>query len=678
MVSVAEAGLPDLPVASVSLIVPEDIDMAAEVISASVREYQDILVAPSRGNLYRTQDPSTVPYLYSEAYDRPDSRENDFAELRTPFVLRDFTGQTVTFRPFRYDPLEGRLSVCFAATVRIRPAAKNTGSEIRLPASVDETFSHIYSRRFINYDHLNYAPLSEEGNMLIVADSAFMSLLRPFAAWKNRTGLRTEMVSIDAVGRSSAALKSFVESYYQSNGLTFLLLVGDHAQIPAFNSTSGPSDPSYGYLSGNDSYAEVIVGRFSANDSAELMTQIERTLRYEQYSDTAASWLGRAVCIASDQGPGDDNEMDYVHARLMRQDLLAYTYTDADELYDGDQGGADSAGSPSVADLVAAMDNGRGLITYTGHGSSGGFVTTGFGISDIPGLHNADRLPFIWSVACVNGNFIGGTCLAEGLLRSTDSTGSPTGAVACLMSTINQSWDPPMDGQDEMVDLLTMQYPTNVKLTFGGISVNGCMHMNDQYGPAGDEMTDTWTCFGDPSLMVRTAAPVLLTVSHPAVLFEGGTGFSGICSLDGAKACVTLKDSVLDADNVLTNSFSFGYGTLHAGDTLLLTVTGQNVAPYQASIPVLPSLSALEEPITGEWSIYPNPSSGQVRVKTVADGAAGTFLLYDLSGRLVRSLATVLPVAGEFLLDFSGISSGCYRLVMSDMKGVHIGKLMIR
>jgi gingipain R len=191
-------------------------------------------------------------------------------------------------------------------------------------------------------------------------------------------------------------------------------------------------------------------------------------------------------------------------------------------------------------------------------------------------------------------------------------------------------------------------------------------------------MTDTWTCFGDPSLMVRTAAPALLTVSHPAVLFEGGTGFNGSCSLDGAKACVTLHDSVLDADNVLTNSFSFGYGTLHAGDTLLLTVTGQNAVPYQAYIPVLPSLSTVEESMADEWSVYPNPSSGAVRVRTTADAKAGIFQLYDLSGRLVRSLAPVRPVAGEFHLDFSGVSSGCYRLVMSDKKSVRSGKLMIR
>ena len=78
----------------------------------------------------------------------------------------------------------------------------------------------------------------------------------------------------------------------------------------------------------------------------------------------------------------------------------------------------------------------------------------------------------------------------------------------------------PMDGQDEMVDILVETYPGNIKHTFGGISVNGCMHMNDEYGAAGVEMTDTWTCFGDPSIMVRTATPELIPVAHDATIDE--------------------------------------------------------------------------------------------------------------------------------------------------------------
>ena len=66
--------------------------------------------------------------------------------------------------------------------------------------------------------------------------------------------------------------------------------------------------------------------------------------------------------------------------------------------------------------------------------------------------------PFIWSVACVNGEFNVGTCFAETWLRATDSDGNPTGAIATLMSTVNQAWNPPMEGQDEMNAIFVESY----------------------------------------------------------------------------------------------------------------------------------------------------------------------------------------------------------------------------
>ena len=74
--------------------------------------------------------------------------------------------------------------------------------------------------------------------------------------------------------------------------------------------------------------------------------------------------------------------------------------------------------------------------------------------TDVNGLVNMGMSPFIWSVACVNGEFHIGTCFAATWLRATGTNGVPTGAIAVLMSTVNQSWSPPMDGQEEMNDIL--------------------------------------------------------------------------------------------------------------------------------------------------------------------------------------------------------------------------------
>jgi hypothetical protein len=116
-------------------------------------------------------------------------------------------------------------------------------------------------------------------------------------------------------------------------------------------------------------------------------------------------------------------------------------------------------------------------------------------------LTNNEAWPFIWSVACVNGDFVNGTCFAEAWLRASTG-GLPAGAAAFLGSTINQYWDPPMCAQDEMNDLLVAAAENETACTFGALSVGGFIKMNDVYGIYGEDMTDTWTCFGDPSLIV--------------------------------------------------------------------------------------------------------------------------------------------------------------------------------
>ena len=235
-------------------------------------------------------------------------------------------------------------------------------------------------------------------------------------------------------------------------------------------------------------------------------------------------WFTRAIGIASSEGTGDDNEYDYEHIRNINTDLLNFTYTYAAELFDGSQGGNDAPGNPSPAMVSTEVNTGSTIINYCGHGSTNAWSSSGFSSSDVNNLVNENMWPFIWSVACVNGNFVGGNCFAEAWLRA-ENNGEPTGAVATLMSTINQSWNPPMCGQDEMVDILVESYSGNIKRSFGGLSMNGCMQMNDEYGSAGWEMTDTWNCFGDPSVMVRTAMPQTMTVTHLPHIFLGSTSF---------------------------------------------------------------------------------------------------------------------------------------------------------
>lgn len=678
-----DAAAPDLPKLIAPLIVPPGAEMEAEVISSSFRDFSGMDIAPSKGNLYRDQDPAAVPYSYGTAYANDAFYPGEVARLQAPYVLRDFTGQTLVVQPFQYNPVTKNLRVYFSMTVKVKPKSSRNTWRVAAPLAMDITYAPIYASHFLNYNSFNYTPLYDAGRMLVISDSALLPLMQPFVVHKNKMGQRTDIVSVSTIGNSASQIKSYIEQEYFTNGLTFVLLVGDDIQVVTNPTPSGDSDPSYGYMLGNDSYAEVIVGRFSANDSAELVTQVRRTIDYEMAPVDGATWHKRAICVASDQGPGDDNEMDFEHARLMRQDLMNYTYDLVDELYDGSQGLSDSTGDPTSLDMVAAINDGRGLITYTGHGSTSGCSTTGFNLNNLQQLVNFDQLPFFWSVACVNGNFTNATCLAEGLLRSTDSTGRARGAIATLMSTINQSWDPPMDGQDEMVDLLVEAYPANIKRTFGGLSVNGCMHMNDVYGSAGAEMTDTWTCFGDPSLNVRTTTPLPLAVTHPADVLETSVGLQIGVNVDSALCCLSLRDSIMSTSWSLLGAAFFTYSGLTIGDTLDLTVTGYNRIPYTARIPVLPVNTGINTLETDRRiQIYPNPAHDRLTISLELLSANDVRIeCWNVLGQSIKSLTTLKQAAAgdyTFTYDLSWLERGVYQVRVVEGANVTVRQIVLQ
>jgi len=586
-------GTPDLPKMTASVIIPDLANMQIEVLEAVYQDFENIFVAPSKGNLTRDIDPSTVPYEFGREYTINAFFPGNLAGLREPYIVRDYRGQTIIVYPFQYNPITRTLRVYTDITVKIsrvndlgiNPLFRSAPLE-----NVDAQFEQIYQRHFLNPvdNGSRYTPVPEFGNVLIISYSAFIDAMQPYIDWKKQVGYPIELVDVGTIG-NSGAIKTFIANYYNTKGLTFVLLVGDAAQVPTSSTSAGDSDNNYAYIAGSDHYPDLFIGRFSAENVAQVETQVQRTLAYEQNPTMSADWFSITTGVASDQGPGDDNEMDFEHIRnIQNNKLIPFTYTYANELFDGSQGGNDAGGNPSPSQVATAVNAGTGIINYTGHGSDGSWGTSGFSINDVNNLVNDNMLPFIWSVACVNGNFVGGTCFAEAWLRAANN-GQPTGAVAFLGSTINQSWDPPMAGQDEMNDILVETYPGNINRTFGALSMHGCMLMNDEFGSSGSEMTDTWTCFGDPGLMVRTTLPLTMTVTHDPVLFLGASQLTVTCNAEGARATLSLDGTTLSTAVIQGGSAILEFAPLNTIGTATLTITAFNRLPYIANIGIIPA-----------------------------------------------------------------------------------------
>jgi len=589
------AGSPSLPKISRSIVIPDAARMSVEASDFDYVDYQ-MKIVPSKGNFTRNINPQDVPYTFSEVYSDNEFYPLTIADSNEPYILRDYRGLTVNFYPFSYNPVTETLRVYYNATIVVTNTGNdNVNIKDRRSAKINSEFKEMYNNHFINLNSERYEPVSEMGRLIVICHASFMDAITPYVEWKRQKGLQTDLYDVAEIGTNGNALKAFIQEQYDLNdGLVFVQLVGDIAQIPTVMVSGDASDPSYALLEGNDNYPDIFIGRFSAENVDHVNTQVERTVHYERDLNTDATWLEYGEGIGSSQGAGqgDDGEADWVHLNNIRADLLEevepyYNYQEVDQIYETNGGNASM--------VANGLNEGRGIINYCGHGSTTTWVTTGFSNSNVNQLVNDYKLPFINSVACVNGDFDGQTCFAEAWLRATNNTtGVPTGAIAMYASSINQSWAPPMAAQDEVIDVLvgTSVDDTEGKITTGGLFYNSSCLMLDEYNDIA--MYKTWHIFGDCALVVRTATPETMTLSYQPSLFIGVDQLLVNTGVENALACLSFEGQILGSGYTdVTGSVTLNLVNVPAVPTdLTLTVTAFNKVTEVGTVALIPNNGA--------------------------------------------------------------------------------------
>ncbi len=540
-VSTNQKGYAELPFLHASLSLDPIKNIRVSIINSDYKDYQlEFPLVPSRGVIYRDQDPSQIPYEIS-----PESMVDSFypehiSSLTDPFIIKDERGASIYVYPFRYNAVTQGLRVFKNITLLIEeddsspinPLGKTSGK-------VFKEMEGIYKSVFINYqNNLDDLSVAEAGDILVVTTARDESAIQPFIDWKREKGYEV----FKEVVATGINVKSTIQQNYNSNpDLLYVQLVGDWADIKCDlgGGENAPMDPMLGCVSGSDNYPDIAIGRFSAGNAAQVTIQVNKVLNYEK--NPAGNWYADAIGVASNQGPGDDDEMDYQQVQIIYDSKLdPFTYDNYSYAYDP------SANSTMVKNYINA---GAGIINYCGHGSMTSWGSSGFSNTNISQLSNGNMLPTIFSVACLNGAFHSGECFAEAWLKKENG-----GAIATLMSTINQPWDPPMRGQDYFNDLLTggYDYSTNPgtgtsttegRTTIGSIVANGLNLMYTESNSSSDlETIQTWTIFGDASMQVRTKAPTAITLSNTTLFV--GTPFTTTISgggkaISNAMVCLT-------------------------------------------------------------------------------------------------------------------------------------------
>jgi uncharacterized repeat protein (TIGR01451 family) len=517
--------------------------------------------------------------------------------------------------PVQYNPVTQTLIHYESLKIRVyknTDAGENEGTGQSTRAE-SRAFTGIYKKLFANYNKnllsVDNSAIQPEKMLIIVKDD-LQDALTPLVEWKRQMGIHTTVVPLSETGANTpAALFNYVQNYYNDHGITYLLLVGDENAItPMVRPNSIYScDNCLGYMTGNDHFPEILVGRFHASNVAQLQIMINRNLDYEKTPlvDATNNWCATGMTSTSNQGQGigDDNQADYEQGNEWKAKHLQHGFDKYWEFYDGNQSAisptpgdetADKPGDPINTELVAQM-NGRGvsLYNYTGHGWEQGLVSGNFNTDAVASLRNNHRYPIIVAVACCAGNFTNGECLGEALQRAGNPTsGEAWGSIAAFLSSDFQSWAPPMEGQDGMNQYLLDANGTTSVPVISSMAAYGNALMIAAYNQGGEEMADVWNPFCEPTLMPRTQLPQVLQVAHNTTIELGSASLSVSCPVEGALVSLFGQGQTLAVSIVENGVANFQFAPLQNPEDLVITGTQFNYIPYQGTISVIVSNGA--------------------------------------------------------------------------------------
>ncbi len=629
-----EKGKPRLPFYAKSIIIPHDAAMEMEIVDLRYREKPIERITPSKGPLKRNVIPSTIPFKFGHIYQKDQWYPLSPVKLSKPFIMRDFRGITVHFYPFQYNPKKKIIKIISNITIRIKQRGVGTINRLSSIPQASAAFLSLYKTRFANYSQNEslYPAVADGDKMIIISPAKFLTPIKELLVWKSQKGIHTTAFEYptETGGAGAEAIKAFIQNQYTTHKITYVLLVGNTTDLPSilmdgtisFVPKKGMSDPQFALCAGSDSYPDLFVGRLPADSLRHVEVMVKKIITYETKPDIAGTWYNRACGIASAESAGGPSDKEWMET--FRTDLMAYNYSLVDQIY------APSASKDSVTLVV---NQGRSWINYMGHGLINSWVTSNFTNSDVVALANPNILPVVISVACANGHFNGpDPCFAAAWMQHGSIT-QGMGSIVFLGASLDIDWVPPQHAAKEMIGhLVNDRY-----LSVGGIIYNGEMKMLENGN--GEESYNMWNLFGDPSLLVYSDTPTVMSVTAPDNLDTLSTsmGVNFREKIDGRICLYSDKQGIISSQIIIdTNATMLTYDVSQERE-ILLTITARNRIPFQKTISVGPiAINNFSKKAPLSFNVRPLSHRGILVTGTPYKEGRLSMALYSVKGQLLK------------------------------------------
>ncbi len=342
-------------------------------------------------------------------------------------------------------------------------------------------------------------------DLLIISYKTFMAEAETWANYRRSQGFTARVVNIEEIYDefnygvlSAESIKSFLQ-YTNSNWThppKYVLLMGDATYDPRnyqgignYNfvptkivTTIYSETGSDEYLADfdNDGLAEMAVGRIAARTTDMVNTAYNKTVTFE--TGLGGSPLQKGFIFAYDDPVGYDFEA--MSGRL-RDRLGAEVPATMIAKW----------GATAQTDLIAAINQGKYMVNYSGHGTTGLWSsTTFFSNNNVASLTNASQPTIFNMLTCLNGYFLGlsdnAASLGERLLNS------PTGGSVV-------SWASTGKTTPDIQEIMGLRF-------YSQVQANQIERMGDMVKDAktviggGTDVRLSWVLLGDPMLKINT------------------------------------------------------------------------------------------------------------------------------------------------------------------------------
>ena len=604
-----EEGGPSLPIARELVAVPFGATPVVNVVSYTSTDYKlsDYgidRVYPQQPSYSKSAKAEEIVFHYNEKAYQTRSLDNapkvDFEVLGT---MRGIQLGALQIEPVSYNPANNTIRVF--NDIELEVVFENADvalTEQTLVDSYSPYFDVVYKQLFntnaINdvYDEhpdLYAVPVK----MLVIANRMFEDALQPWIEWKTQKGFYLDVKYTDQIGSTSNDIKSYIQQQYNTNKPSFLVIVGDKAQVApsvsAAEETGLVSDLYYSSVDG-DIFPDIYHSRMSCETVAQVEAVIEKVLQYEKYTMPDPSYLKNVLLIA-----GHD---DWGWTSTVGIPTIQYATTYYYNEEHGYEGVHDYLG-PNYSGCYNHLSEGVGFANYTAHGGKTSWSDPSFTVSQVHALTNTDKYFWAMGNCCIAADWgYSSECFGEAMIRSEKK-----GAWGYIGSCPNTYW---WEDYYFAVGATTVsdRMPTYEETSMGNYDA---MWMEDSYNslsavpyvgnlavvyahamnyPSSSAATNQyyWEAYhtlGDGSVMPYKAQPTENNVTHLPTVPLGTTTYN-ITAAPYSYVGISQGGELYGAGMVdETGSTDIEIAPITNGGDVTIVVTHPNHIPYVKTVP---------------------------------------------------------------------------------------------